>query len=118
MPIRSLTRAGDRAGGVIRDLLRLQSAGGILLMPMAVIALVLANTRAEGLYQAFLDTPVEIRIDALTVAKPLVLWINDGQMAVFFFLVGLEIKRNYGLIYDSRLGMPFALIAGTMASAK
>jgi NhaA family Na+:H+ antiporter len=94
MPIRSLSTAGDRAGGVIRDFLRLQSAGGILLMLSAVIALVLANTRADGLYQAFLDTPVEIRIGALTVAKPLVLWINDGLMAVFFFLVGLEIKRE------------------------
>jgi Na+:H+ antiporter, NhaA family len=94
MPIRYLSTAGDRAAGMIRDFLRLQSAGGVLLMAAAAVALVVANTRADGLYQALLATPVEVRIGALAVAKPLVLWINDGLMAVFFFLVGLEIKRE------------------------
>lgn len=94
MPIRYLSTAGDRAAGAVRDFLRLESAGGILLMLAAAAALVVANTRAEGLYQALLATPVEIRIGALMLAKPLVLWINDGLMAVFFFLVGLEIKRE------------------------
>ena len=58
-------------------------------MLAAVTALVLASTRAGGLCQAPLDTPVEIRIGALRLAKPLVLWINDGLMAVFLFQVGL-----------------------------
>jgi NhaA family Na+:H+ antiporter len=94
MPLRYISEAGDRAAGAVREFLRLESAGGILLMLAAAAALVLANTRAEGLYQALLDTPVEVRIGALRLAKPLVLWINDGLMAVFFFLVGLEIKRE------------------------
>ena len=94
MPIQRLSAAGERAASVIREFLQLQSASGILLMVAAATALIVANTRAGGLYEALLDTPVEIRIGALRLAKPLVLWINDGLMAVFFFLVGLEIKRE------------------------
>ena len=113
MPIQYIGAAGDRAAGAIRDFLRLQSAGGILLMLAAVIALVLANTRAHGLYQALLGTPVEIRIGALTIAKPLVLWINDGLMAVFFFLVGLEIKRE---VAEGELSNPAQVVLPAVAA--
>ncbi len=78
----------------IREFLQLEAAGGILLMLATVVAMVAANTAAEGLYQAFLDTRVAVQLGALHIAKPLILWINDGLMAVFFFLVGLEIKRE------------------------
>ncbi|MGH7497771.1 MAG: Na+/H+ antiporter NhaA [Gemmatimonadales bacterium] len=114
-----LSEASDRAAGAIREFLRLQAAGGIFLMLATVVALVLANTRAEGLYQAFLDTPVEIRIGALRVAKPLVLWINDGLMAVFFFLVGLEIKREVmegELASRAQIALPALAAAGGMAA--
>ena len=74
--------------------LKLESAGGILLMMAAVLAIVLANTPLQVYYALLIDTPVEIRIGALEIAKPLLLWINDGLMAVFFFLVGLELKRE------------------------
>jgi NhaA family Na+:H+ antiporter len=119
MPIRYLSTAGDRAAGVIRDFLRLQSAGGILLMLAAAAALVIVNTRAEGLYQALLGTPVEIRIGTLTIAKPLLLWINDGLMAVFFFLVGLEIKREVAegeLAHRAQVVLPALAALGGMAA--
>src|SRR5439155_61014 len=89
MPLRSV-------GDAIHEFLRLESAGGILLMLAAATGLVLANTSAEGLYQSLLGTPVEIRVGALTLAKPLVLWINDGLMAVVFLLVGLAVLNLAG----------------------
>ncbi len=73
---------------------KLESAGGIILMFAAVLAMIVANSPLQFYYALLLDTPVEIRIGALEVAKPLLLWINDGLMAVFFFLVGLELKRE------------------------
>ena len=74
--------------------LKLESAGGIMLMVAAVAAIIIANSPLQIYYALLLDTPVEVRIGALHIAKPLLLWINDGLMAVFFFLVGLELKRE------------------------
>jgi len=79
----------------IKNFLSMESAGGIGLMAAAVLAMIAANSPASGLYSIFLDTPVEVRIGALQIAKPLFLWVNDGLMAVFFFLVGLELKREF-----------------------
>jgi len=78
----------------ISKFFKLESASGIILMFAAVFALVCANTSLQTYYALLLDTPVEIRIGALEIAKPLLLWINDGLMAIFFFLVGLELKRE------------------------
>ena len=73
---------------------KLESSSGILLIIAAVMAMIFANTPLQVYYTLLLDTPVEIRIGALQIAKPLLLWINDGLMAFFFFLVGLELKRE------------------------
>ncbi|MFT5314742.1 MAG: NhaA family Na+:H+ antiporter [Candidatus Krumholzibacteriia bacterium] len=84
--------------------LQMESAGGLLLMVAAALALVVANSPLVGLYNLLLDTPVDIRVGGLEVAKPLLLWINDGLMAVFFFLIGLELKRELveGELADKR----------------
>ena len=87
----------------LKSFLRMESAGGLLLMGAAVLAMLAANSPAAGLYSYFLDTPVEVRIGALQIAKPLFLWVNDGLMAVFFFLVGLELKRE---ILEGELSRP------------
>ncbi len=78
----------------LSNFFKLESAGGIILMLAAVFAVVFANTPLQSYYTLLLDTPIEIRLGTLEIAKPLLLWINDGLMAVFFFLVGLELKRE------------------------
>ena len=78
----------------LRDFMKMESAGGVLLLIAAVIAMLVANSPLAGLYGALLDTPVAIQVGALAINKPLLLWINDGLMAIFFFLIGLEIKRE------------------------
>jgi NhaA family Na+:H+ antiporter len=79
----------------IKSFLSLESSGGIVLMGAAVLAMIAANSPFAWLYNYFLDTPVEVRVGSLQIAKPLLLWVNDGLMAVFFFLVGLELKREF-----------------------
>ena len=78
----------------ISKFFKLESAGGIILILAATLALIFANSPLQSYYALLLDTPVEIRIGTFEIAKPLLLWINDGLMAIFFFLVGLELKRE------------------------
>jgi NhaA family Na+:H+ antiporter len=73
---------------------RHEAAGGVALLLAALAALIASNSPLASLYGGFLDTHVGIRVGPLAIDKPLLLWINDGLMAVFFFLVGLEIKRE------------------------
>lgn len=75
--------------------MRQDSSSGILLIFAAILAMILENSPLSWFYDALLDTPVEIRIGELQLAKPLLLWINDGLMAVFFMLIGLEVKREF-----------------------
>jgi NhaA family Na+:H+ antiporter len=79
----------------VKEFLKLESAGGLLLMAATALALVAANSPFVDFYNAFLDAPVDVRVGAIEVAKPALLWINDGLMAVFFFLIGLELKREF-----------------------
>lgn len=78
----------------IKDFLKLESASGMLLLFFATVAIVLANTPFSDLYFDFLEMPVSIQIGLFSIHKPLIMWVNDGFMAVFFTLVGLEVKRE------------------------
>ena len=71
-----------------------EAAGGVVMMLAAALALVVSNSHLASHYSAFLDLPVSIRAGDFKLDKPLLHWINDGLMAIFFCLVGLEIKRE------------------------
>ena len=75
--------------------LKRESASGILLIFATALAMIFANTPLRAIYDMLIDTPVAIQVGALEIAKPLLLWVNDGLMALFFLLVGLELKREY-----------------------
>jgi NhaA family Na+:H+ antiporter len=78
----------------IREFLKLESASGILLVIAGALAMVAANTLLAGWYEALLSTHFKIQFGTFALDKPLVVWINDLLMAIFFLLVGLEIKRE------------------------
>lgn len=78
----------------IETFIKREASAGVLLIFVTIIALLLQNSGLSELYNSFLHTHVEIRFGNLQIAKPLLLWVNDGLMAVFFFLIGLEVKRE------------------------
>jgi NhaA family Na+:H+ antiporter len=96
-----------------------EAAAGLVLMAAALAALLIDNSPLSWLYSLFLDTPVGVRVGPLALDKPLLHWINDGLMAVFFFLVGLEIKRELVRGELSTLGqatLPALAAVGGMAA--
>jgi NhaA family Na+:H+ antiporter len=98
-----------------------ESAVGVLLILATVLAMLLANSPYAYLYKNFLDIPVVVSIHEFVIAKPLLLWVNDGLMAVFFFMVGLEIKREVlegSLSHISKIVVPaFAAVGGMIVPA-
>jgi len=99
----------------IKEFLKLEASGGLLLMATAAWALIVANTPLQILYTWYLNIPISIQVGDLIIAKPALLWINDGLMAVFFLLVGLELKREFvegELSSISTLAMPAAAAVG------
>lgn len=84
----------ERGLDTIQEFLRFEAAGGLVLMAATVLAMVVANSPLEGYYAALLNVPLEVKIGTFGIGKPLLLWINDGLMAVFFLLVGMELKRE------------------------
>ena len=78
----------------LQQFLKLEAAGGTVLCAASAISLVPANSPIETLYTQVLDLRLAIQIGGLAIAKPLLLWVNDGLMAIFFMLVGLEVKRE------------------------
>jgi len=85
----------------------LEAASGLLLIAAAILALIINNSPLSWLYTGLLDTPVVAQIGALKIAKPLLLWINDGLMAMFFLLIGLEVKRE---VLDGQLSKPSQIV--------
>jgi len=113
-----MTAAGSTSGlTAIREFLRLESASGMVLFAAGVLAVLVANSPLAGAYAAFLDMPLTIRLGSFGLDKPLLLWINDLLMAIFFLLVGLEIKREIvvGELSDpARIALPAIAALGGM----
>jgi NhaA family Na+:H+ antiporter len=78
----------------LREFLKLESAGGILLLAAAALALIISNSPLAWLYEGLLELDLGVTLGSFAFQKTLIHWVNDGLMAVFFLLVGLEIKRE------------------------
>lgn len=106
---------------IIEEFIQKESASGILLILATISALVLSNTFMSPLYQSFLHIPVEIRVGSLRLDKSLYHWVNDGLMAIFFLLIGLEVKREIlegHLSSMSQIALPgIAAIGGMVVPA-
>ncbi len=101
----------------LEEFIKKESSSGILLIFVTILALALKNSMFSEYYAAFLSTPVEVRFADLHIAKPLLLWINDGLMAIFFLLIGLEVKREFlegHLSTTSQATLPIIAAAGGM----
>lgn len=98
---------------LIKDFFKLESASGILLVLTALLAIIIANTPFNVYYQDFFETTAEIRVGDFAIDKPLLLWINDGLMAIFFFLVGLELKRE---LLEGELSEPANVLLPALAA--
>ncbi|NND45163.1 MAG: Na+/H+ antiporter NhaA [Xanthomonadales bacterium] len=84
----------ESARDAISEFLRLESASGLLLVGAAALAMVVANSPLLAFYDGVLQTHLTVTLGGFGVDKPLLLWVNDGLMAIFFLLVGLELKRE------------------------
>jgi NhaA family Na+:H+ antiporter len=107
-----ITSTFRKAADGMAEFLKLESAGGLLLVAAAVLALMCSNTALRSAYDALLNIPVEARFGSFAIAKPLLLWINDGLMAIFFLLVGLEVKRE---VIEGELSTPAQVVLPVVA---
>lgn len=89
------------------------AAGGVFLIASAVLALMVANSSLAGVYHGALETYFSVLLDGEGLSKPLILWINDGLMAIFFLLVGLELKRE---VLEGKLKQPRDVVLPGLAA--
>jgi hypothetical protein len=113
---KSSTQPTKPISNVLKEFVQHESAAGLLLMATALLAMLVANSAWSADYQALLQVPVMVQVAEFGIHKPLLLWINDGLMAIFFLLVGLELKREWlvGELADkSQVVLPaFAALGG------
>ncbi len=103
---------------LMREFIKLESASGIILIGSALAALVVANSPLSSTYDLLLSTKLAISIGTFAIDKPLLLWVNDGLMAMFFLLVGLEVKREIlvgQLSTPAQVALPLAGAVGGLA---
>jgi len=108
-----INKTTHKVTGAWREFLRLESAGGLILVFAALLALVLANSPLSESYVQLLSLKLTVMVEDFGVSKPLILWVNDGLMAVFFLLVGLELKRE---VVEGQLSSPEQIVLPAMAA--
>ncbi len=108
----------ERTLSRIQDFMKLEASAGLVLMGVALLAMLAANTPLSVFYDTFLNTNIRFGVSSFEISKPALLWINDGLMAIFFFLVGLEIKREVlmgELSSFDKAALPILAAVGGMA---
>ena len=98
---------------IVRDFLKLESSSGLILLFSTIIALILSNSNFSDQFSHFVHLKINIGLDFSVLNKTLQHWINDGLMVIFFFVVGLEIKREF---LDGELSMPSQAILPIIAA--
>jgi NhaA family Na+:H+ antiporter len=111
----------NKAVNALQDFVRQESASGIILIAAMLLAMLLANSPFDPQYEWILHLTIAVQVGALEIHKPLLMWVNDGLMAVFFLLVGLEVKREVlegQLSSVSQVALPgFAALGGIVIPA-
>ncbi len=106
---------------IIEDFINNESASGILLIIVTIAALLFSNSALSGYYNSFLNIPIAVHFGDFNIAKPLLLWVNDGLMAIFFLLIGLEVKREIAeghLSSVNKIALPgIAAVGGMLVPA-
>ncbi len=104
-----------------KSAINIDTASGLLLLATAILGFFLKNSAWEGFYDSFVSFPITFAVPTFSYAKPLIFWVNDGLIAIFFFLVGLEMKSylyGHGAKLKQQLTLPLsAAIAGVMVPA-
>ena len=98
----------------LTEFLRLESDGGLLIAAAAILALIRNNSPLRQAYDDLLKIAVEMRFGSFAIAKPLLLWINDGLMAILSLLVGLEVKRE---VLEGELSTPAQIVLPVVAGS-
>ncbi len=106
---------------LFKRLIRHEAAGGVVLMLAAALAMIVANSPLNDTYQGLFGKKFSVLVDGVGISKPIILWVNDGLMAIFFFLIGLELKRE---VLEGKLRNPrdivlpgFAALGGMVVPA-
>lgn len=115
---KSSTETSKPISKFLKEFVQHESVAGLLLMATALLAMLVANSAWSAHYLNLLQVPVTVQVAEFGIHKPLLLWINDGLMAIFFLLVGLELKREWlvGELADkSQVVLPALAALGGMA---